>query len=60
MTPLDGYKTYIVAAVGIGIAVMFYLRGDIDAAATMQNVLIFLGMGAVRHGITLETNGRLR
>ena len=50
-TPLDGYKTYIVAAVGIGIGVLLYLRGDLTGGDLLQLVTSMLGLSALRHGV---------
>lgn len=48
-TPLDGYKTYLVAVAVIGTAIFFYMRGEIDAPSSITMILGALGMGALRH-----------
>lgn len=50
-TPLDGYKTYIVAAAGIAVVIFLYSRGDLAADVVLQTVLTLLGIGTLRHGI---------
>lgn len=50
-TPLDGYKTYIVAAVGIAIVLLLYYRGDMGGTDVLETVLTLLGISGVRHRI---------
>ncbi len=49
--PLDGYKTYIVAAVTIAVAIFFYTQGELEAPAAIAMILGALGAGSLRHGI---------
>lgn len=51
-TPIDGYKTYIITALGIAAVIFFYYQGDVDGTAALPMILGFLGLGAVRHGIS--------
>lgn len=52
MKAIDGYKTYIIAAVAIGYAFFGLLYGAHDANAAMQIVLAALGGAALRNGIS--------
>ncbi len=49
---LDGKKAYVVMAVGVivlGLEQMGIITGDV--VDLVNNVLVFLGIGAIRHGI---------
>jgi hypothetical protein len=48
---LKGYKTYVVAAVGIIAAVAGYLTGDLTIAQAGQAVLTAALGATIRHGI---------
>lgn len=50
-TPIDGWKTYLTAAAGIGLVLFFHLRGDLGAEAALTACLGFLGLATIRHGI---------
>jgi|GEM_PF-3467482 len=51
MNKLDGYKTYIVAAAGIGIVLLLYYRGDLAGDAVLETVLTLLGLSGLRHAV---------
>lgn len=53
-TPMDGWKTYITAALGIAVLGVFYWRGDLSAEAALPLMLGFLGLGTIRHAIAKE------
>jgi hypothetical protein len=48
---LDGKKTFIVAIGIILVAVGQFLSGDIEVAAAVNQVLLGLGLGALRIGV---------
>jgi hypothetical protein len=52
MTALDGWKTYIVAALGVvSVLVQVYQTGDLTQEQ-IQQLLQWLGLGAVRSALT--------
>ena len=56
-TPLDGYKTYITTALGIGAVVFFWYQGDVAGASALPMILGFLGLSTVKHAVARNGNG---
>jgi hypothetical protein len=54
---LTGYKSYIIAAVGVAFAVVSYWSGTMDFDAAVAMALGAAGLGAIRHGIS-TTGGK--
>ena len=52
---LEGYKTYIIAAAGIAALWSQVWAGTIDESTAINGTLGFLGLGALRHGVTTST-----
>ena len=52
MSKLNGYKTYIVAAVAVIYAVSGFFTGHLDANTAIETVLTALGAASLRHGMT--------
>ena len=46
-----GYKTYLVAALIVGTAVIGWLNGDATVQEAVNQVLAGLGLGALRNGL---------
>jgi hypothetical protein len=57
-TPLDGYKTYIVGAVAIGLLIFFYLRGEVSGPMALSMILGFLGLGGIGHKIDRQAGSK--
>ena len=56
---LEGYKTYILVAIGLAVAILDG-SGIIHVNEALFNtVLLSLGLGTVRNGITTEIKKRL-
>lgn len=53
---LSGYKTYIVAGVGVITAVASYLTGDMTLAQAIPIVITSIMGATIRHGITTEAS----
>lgn len=53
-TPIDGWKTYAIAALGIIVVGVFYLRGDLSPEAALPAMLGLLGIGTLRHAISTK------
>lgn len=51
-TALQGKKTYIIAAFGIASLWVQVWAGTLDQAQAIEGTLGFLGLGAVRHGVS--------
>lgn len=49
---LSGYKTYIIAVLGIIYAISGFLTGHVDANTAIQLILGSGGLAALRHGIS--------
>lgn len=52
LSSLNGYKTYIVAAVTVVFALASWWAGTIDQSAAIAMILGALGLGGLRHGIS--------
>jgi len=52
MTALNGYKTYIVAALGVVYAISGYFTGHVDANAAMEIIITSLAAAGIRHGMS--------
>lgn len=50
-TPLDGYKTYILVALGLAVCATLYVRGDLAGSDFLQNALMLLGFAGLRDGV---------
>lgn len=51
-TALQGKKTYIIAAIGIAGLWAQVWQGTLDQNTAIDGTLGFLGLGAVRHGVS--------
>lgn len=49
---LNGWKTYIVAAVGVIFAAVSYWNGTMDFNAAVAMAIGSAGLGALRHGVS--------
>lgn len=49
---LSGYKTYIVAAIGVISAIASYLTGDVSPQQAGQLILTAVLAATVRHGMS--------
>lgn len=54
MNLLKGYKTYILAFIGICWAIYGYWTGFIDGEKTLEVLWLSLTAGALRHGISIK------
>lgn len=52
MSALNGWKTYIVAAVTIAYAGVSWWGGSLDQTGAMAMIFGALGVSALRHGVT--------
>jgi hypothetical protein len=57
LSKLAGKKTYIVAAAGIAYTLAQMWSGAVDQNTGVNVILGFLGLGAVRHGVSTSTKG---
>jgi hypothetical protein len=46
-----GYRTYIMATVGVATAIAGYAVGEADLVHTIQNIAMALGLGALRAAV---------
>lgn len=53
-TFLEGKKTYLTAAIALLIAVLGFATGETSLIDTLDMVLIALGLGSLRAGVTTE------
>lgn len=51
LNSINGYKTYIVAAITIAYAVVEYWNGSVTQTEMVDMILAALGASAIRHGI---------
>lgn len=51
LNSINGYKTYIVAAITIAYAVVEYWNGSVTQTGMVDMILAALGASAIRHGI---------
>jgi len=51
MAALNGFKTYIVAALGVAAAAYGYETGALDPSQALQAIITALGLSTLRHGI---------
>lgn len=49
---LNGKKTYTAVLAGLAIVVGTYFQGEIDIAAAVNQAVILLGIGGIRHGMS--------
>lgn len=52
---LQGYKTYIIAAIAVLSAILAYKTGQADLFETINAVLLALGLGTLRAGVKADT-----
>lgn len=55
MAAINGYKTYIVAALTALYAISGFLTGNVDANTAMQFLTAAAGMATIRHGVAKPT-----
>lgn len=48
---MKGSKTYTVVGAGLLMVVGAYFQGSIDVAEALNQVIILLGIGGIRHGM---------
>ena len=51
---LQGYKTYIVAAVAVLTAILAWLTGEANIFDTINAIMLATGLGTLRAGISSE------
>jgi len=49
---MNGKKTYTVILAGLAIVAGSYFQGQIDVAQAINQVVVLLGIGTVRHGVS--------
>lgn len=52
MTKLQGYKTYILMALGVLYAISGFFTGHVDANTAFEIIGGSLGLGTLRHAIS--------
>ncbi len=52
---LNGYKSYILAALGVIYAISGFFTGHIDANTAFEIVGGSLGLAALRHGVSTQS-----
>ena len=52
LSKLNGYKTYIVMVVGVAYVGSELWQHTIDVNSAVDQILVLLGLGAVRHGVS--------
>lgn len=52
---LQGYKTYIIAAIAVLAAVLAWLNGDAGLFEALDTIMIALGLGTLRAGVKTDT-----
>ena len=51
---LKGKKTYTAVVAGLAVIVGQYYSGDILVAEAVNQALVFLGIGGLRHGVATK------
>lgn len=51
---LQGKKTYLIAAIAVLSALLAFASGTADLFETVNTILIALGLGSLRSGVTTE------
>ncbi len=52
ISSIQGYKTYILAALGVLYALSGFFTGNLDANTALSLGWAALGMAAIRHGVS--------
>lgn len=52
---LQGYKTYIIAAIAVFSALLAFTNGDASLFEAINAVLLALGLGTLRAGVKTDT-----
>lgn len=55
LNTLNGYKTYVLAILGLVYAISGFFTGHIDANTAMELILGSGGLATLRHGISTDT-----
>lgn len=51
MPKFEGKKTYTAVLAGLAIVAGTYFQGEIDIAAAVNQVVLLLGIGGLRHSV---------